>query len=47
VRRELLDRMLIFGGRQLQIVVAEFADHYNVHRPHRAVGQAPPLGSGG
>jgi putative transposase len=46
VRREVLDRMLIFGCRQLQFVLAEFADHYNVHRPHRALGQAPPLGPG-
>ena len=33
VRRELLDRMLIFGRRQLVLVLAEYADHYNVHRP--------------
>jgi putative transposase len=46
VRREVLDRMLIFGRRQLRFVLAEYADHYNVHRPHRALGQAPPLGSG-
>jgi putative transposase len=26
-------------------VLAEYTDHYNVHRPHRALGQAPPLGS--
>ena len=45
VRRELLDRMLIFGRRQLVLVLAEYADHYNGHRPHRALGQAPPLGS--
>jgi transposase InsO family protein len=45
VRRELLDRMLIFGCRQLRSVLAEYADHYNRHRPHRALGQAPPLGS--
>ena len=44
VRRELLDRILIFGCRQLQAVLAEYADHYNGHRPHRALGQAPPLG---
>jgi putative transposase len=47
VRRELLDRMLIFGCRQLQAVLAEYADHYNGHRPHRALGQAPPLGPAG
>ena len=44
VRRELLDRMLIVGCRQLRWVLAEYADHYNGHRPHRALGQAPPLG---
>jgi putative transposase len=44
VRRELLDRMLIVGCRQLRSVLAEYADHYNGHRPHRALGQAPPLG---
>jgi putative transposase len=46
VRREVLDRMLIFGGGQLRLVLAEFVDHYNVHRPHRALGQVPPLGPG-
>jgi putative transposase len=44
VRREVLDRMLIFGCRQLRAVLAEYLDHYNGHRPHRALGQAPPLG---
>jgi len=46
VRREVLDRMLIFGRRQLVSVLAGSADHDNAHRPHRALGQAPPLGSG-
>jgi len=35
--------MLIVGCRQLRSVLAEYADHYNGHRPH-ALGQAPPLG---
>jgi len=43
-RREVLDRMLILGCRQLQAVLAEYVDHYNGHRPHRALGQTPPLG---
>jgi putative transposase len=46
VRREALDRMLILGCRQLRPVLAEYVDHYDGHRPHRALGQAPPLGSG-
>jgi putative transposase len=43
VRRELLDRILVFGQRQLEAVLAEYAAHYNEHRPHRSLGQAPPL----
>jgi transposase InsO family protein len=43
VRRECLDRMLIFHRRQLEVVLNEFIDHYNRHRPHRSLGQAPPL----
>jgi putative transposase len=39
VRREVLDRMLIFGRRQLVSVLTEYAEHYNVHRPHRAWGR--------
>jgi transposase InsO family protein len=39
VRRELLDRMLIVGCRQLRSVLAEYADHYDGHRPHRALGR--------
>ena len=46
VRHVVLDRMLIFGGRQLRSVLAEYVDHYNGHRPHRALGQAPPLRPG-
>jgi transposase InsO family protein len=44
VRRELLDRMLIFGRRHLESVMAEYVGHYNSHRPHRSLAQAPPLG---
>jgi Integrase core domain len=39
VRRGLPDRMLVFGGRQLRSVLAGYADHYNGHWPHRALGQ--------
>jgi len=44
VRRELLDRLLIFGSGQLRSVLTEYVDRYNVHRPHRSLEQAPPLG---
>jgi hypothetical protein len=38
--------MLIFGRGQLRRVLAEYADRYNGRRPHRALGQAPPLEPG-
>jgi hypothetical protein len=40
VRHEVLDRMLIFACRQLRSVLTEYTDHYNLHRPHRALGRA-------
>ena len=43
-RRECLDRMLITGERHLRLVLGEYIDHYNSHRPHRALRQAPPAG---
>jgi len=43
IRRECLDRMLIFHRRQLEAVLAEYVDHYNGHRPHRSLGQRAPL----
>jgi putative transposase len=44
VRRELLDRMLLLGRRHLQIALLGYVAHHNPHRPHRALGQAPPQG---
>ena len=43
LRRECLDRMLIFGRRHLETVVHEYVEHYNGHRPHRSLGQQSPL----
>lgn len=42
IRRECLDRILIFGRRHLESVVHEYVEHYNGHRPHRSLGQQPP-----
>jgi transposase InsO family protein len=43
-RREWLDRMLITGERHLRLVLDGYADHYNAHRPHRALQQGSPAG---
>jgi len=42
-RRELLDRTLIWNLRHLMMVLREYEDFYNSHRPHRALDQAAPL----
>jgi putative transposase len=42
-RRELLDRTLIWNQRHLMMVLREYEDFYNSHRPHRSLGQAAPL----
>src|ERR1019366_5857162 len=42
VRRECLDWLLIANRRHLQHVLREFVNHYNGHRPHRALELAPP-----
>jgi transposase InsO family protein len=41
VRRECLDRLLIFGHRQLEHVLRIYIHHYNRRRPHRALDLKP------
>jgi putative transposase len=42
LRRECLDRLLIVNRRHLERVSQAYIEHYNRHRPHRALDQRPP-----
>jgi putative transposase len=41
-RKEVTDRMLIFGERNLRTVLAQYEAHYNERRPHRGRHLRPP-----
>ncbi len=41
-RSECLDWLLILNRKHLERVLPVFIDHYNAHRPHRALNLAPP-----
>jgi transposase InsO family protein len=42
-RRECLDWILILNRRHLERVLAEWFEHYNAARPHRALGLQSPI----
>ncbi len=42
VRAECLDWLLVLNRRHLERVLRVFVDHYNGHRPHRALNLTPP-----
>ena len=43
LRRECPGHVLILGEQHLPEVLAEYARHYNGHRPHQGRQQEPPL----
>ncbi len=45
IRRELLDRTIIWNRRQLKRLVTDYIAHYNEHRPHQSLQQRPPTAS--
>jgi hypothetical protein len=36
--------MLVTGERHLRLVLREYVEHYDVHRPRRTLCQSPPAG---
>jgi putative transposase len=42
VKRELLDRFVVFGEAHLRYLLSEFLSHYHEARPHQSLGNAPP-----
>ncbi|MFD9819400.1 integrase core domain-containing protein [Streptomyces violascens] len=42
IRREALDHILITNENHARQVLAEYQEHYNLHRPHRSRDQRPP-----
>jgi transposase InsO family protein len=42
VRAECLDWLLILNRRHLERALRVYAEHYNTHRPHRALKLRPP-----
>jgi putative transposase len=43
LRRECLNHLPIYGEQHLRQILAEYAQHYNEHRPHQSREQRPPL----
>ena len=43
VRRELLDRTLIWNHEHLRRILHDYEFHHNTHRPHMSLSAAAPL----
>lgn len=43
IRRELLDRTIIWNQHQVEQLVVDYIEHYNDHRTHRSLDQRPLL----
>jgi transposase InsO family protein len=43
IKREALDRMILFGEKHVWHVVSEYVDHYNKERPHKGLDYRRPI----
>ena len=45
IKRECLERLILFGPANLQQALKEFVAHYRIERPHQGVGNRVLTGS--
>jgi transposase InsO family protein len=43
IRRECLNKMILFGEKHVRYVISSFAEHYNTERPHKALNYCRPV----
>jgi putative transposase len=41
IKRECLDRFIVFGENHLRYIVEQYSAYYNAVRPHQGVGNEP------
>ena len=43
IRREVLNKMILFGEKHVRYVIESIAEHYNTERPHKALNYRRPM----
>lgn len=43
IKRECLDKMILFGQRHARYVIDQYVEHYNKERPHKGLGYLRPV----
>jgi len=43
IKREALNKMILFGERHVRYVVEQYVEHYNLERPHKGLGYSRPV----
>ena len=42
IKRECLDKMILFGERHVRHVIDQYVEHYNMERPHKGLDYRRP-----